>query len=102
VESGKTDSALLLLSKGAEINVCDAMMRNGLHLAIENGQLETLKALLEIPGCMKNLYSPDMQERVPLHCAAISDDVKVRDRILEWLQKCIQSKGMDKNSYKRN
>lgn len=54
------------------------MVRTCLHLAIENGQLETLKALLDVPDCIENLYSPDVQERVPLHYAAISSNVKVR------------------------
>ena len=53
-------------------------MKNCLHLAVENKYLATLNALLCDEKVLFNLNKPDLRERVPLHYAAIGQNVQVR------------------------
>jgi len=46
-------------------------------MAVENEHLETLRMLLEKRSLLWNLYAPDIDERVPLHYAAMVKDVRV-------------------------
>ena len=78
VAAGQTKSARLFLQRGADIKVCDINMKNCLHMAVENEHLETLRMLLKMRPVLRNLYRPDVKERVPLHYAAMVKDVKVR------------------------
>ena len=77
VAAGQTDCARLLLQRGADSKACDIYMKNCVHLAVENEHLETLHMLLEERSLLWNLYSPDVNERVPLHYAAMVKDVRV-------------------------
>ena len=52
-------------------------MKNCVHMAVENENLETLQMLLEERTVLWNLYRPDVNERVPLHYAAMVKDVRV-------------------------
>lgn len=77
VAAGQTKCARLLLRRGADFKACDINMKNCVHMAIENEHLETLTMLLEEKFLEKNLYSPDVYERVPLHYASMVKDVRV-------------------------
>lgn len=46
-------------------------------MAVENDHLETLQMLLEERSVLWNLYRPDVNERVPLHYAAMVKDIRV-------------------------
>lgn len=46
-------------------------------MAVENEHLETLHMLLEEKSILFNLYSPDVNDMVPLHYAAMVKDVRV-------------------------
>ena len=78
VASGQTESAQLLLECGADANACDIKMKNCIHLAVENEQLETLNMLLSNSNARENLYRSDVHERVPLHYASNNVNKKVR------------------------
>ena len=52
-------------------------MKNCIHMAVENENLETLQMLLEERSVLWNLYRPDVNERVPLHYAAMVKDIRV-------------------------
>ena len=77
VAAGQTKSARLFLQRGADIKASDIYMKNSIHMAVENGHLETLQMLLEERSVLWNLYRPDVNERVPLHYAAMVKDVRV-------------------------
>ena len=77
VAAGQTKSARLLLQRGADSKACDISMKNCVHMAVENEHLETLHMLLEERSVLLNLYSPDINEMVPLHYAAMVKDVRV-------------------------
>ena len=77
VAAGQTKCARLLFQRGADFKACDIYMKNCVHMAVENENLETLNMLLEEKYLLRNLYSPDVQERVPLHYAAMVKDVRV-------------------------
>ncbi|XP_031557742.1 transient receptor potential cation channel subfamily A member 1-like isoform X3 [Actinia tenebrosa] len=72
----------LLLGRGAQINAQDAYLKTCLHLAIENQNIEIVNLLLEYDSGLENLNSPDVQERVPLHYAALCKDVKCLKALL--------------------
>jgi len=77
VAAGQTNCARLLLQRGADIKACDIFMKNCIHMAVENENLETLQMLLEERSVLWNLYRPDVNERVPLHYAAMVKDIRV-------------------------
>ena len=52
-------------------------MKNCIHVTVENEYLETLRMLLKEKSVFWNLYGPDVKGRVPLHYAAIVNDVRV-------------------------
>lgn len=82
VAAGQTKCARLLFQRGADFKACDIYMKNCVHMAVENENLETLNMLLEEKYLLRNLYSPDVQERVPLHYAAMVKDVRIMDALL--------------------
>jgi len=82
VAAGQTKCAQLLLRRGADFKACDINMKNCVHMAIENEHLETLTMLLEEKFLERNLYSPDVYERVPLHYASMVKDVRIMDTLL--------------------
>ena len=67
----------MLLQRGADVKASDIFMKNCIHLAVENENLETLQMLLEENSVLSNLYRPDVNERVPLHYAATVKDIRV-------------------------
>lgn len=77
VAAGQTECAQLLLQRGADFKASDIFMKNCIHMAVENEHLETLHMLLEEKSILFNLYSPDVNEMVPLHYAAMVKDVRV-------------------------
>lgn len=77
VAAGQTKCAQLLLQRGADFKASDIFMKNCIHMAVENEHLETLHMLLEEKSILLNLYSPDVNEMVPLHYAAMVKDVRV-------------------------
>ncbi|XP_048577879.1 transient receptor potential cation channel subfamily A member 1-like isoform X2 [Nematostella vectensis] len=82
VAAGRTENAMVLLEKGADITANECNMKNCLHLAVEGDNLDTLKTLLEHTGCEENLYTRDIQERVPLHYASESCNIKILEAIV--------------------
>ena len=77
VATGNVDTARMLLESGTDVHACTKDMKNCLHLAVENGRLEMVELLLGNTEVKDNLYRSDILERVPLHNAAISPNVKV-------------------------
>lgn len=77
VAAGQTTCARLLLQRGADTKASNIYMKNCLHMAVENEHLETLNMLLKQRPILRNLYRPDVNERVPLHYAAMVKDVRV-------------------------
>lgn len=77
VAAGSVESAQLFRESGADVQACTSDMKNCLHLAVDNGHLEMLQLLLEREKVSENLYKSDARERVPLHNAAISPNIKV-------------------------
>ena len=77
VAAGSVESARLFMESGADVGACTSEMKNCVHLAVENGHLEMVELLLENTEATENLYRSDALERVPLHFAAISPNIKV-------------------------
>ena len=78
VAAGHLESASVLLKLGADISATDLLMKTCVHIAIENEQLKMLDMLLESrPGTL-NLHRADLWDKVPLHYAAKTKDIKVK------------------------
>ncbi|XP_078375252.1 uncharacterized protein LOC144658662 isoform X2 [Oculina patagonica] len=82
VAFGHIDSAMVLLKLGADVNSTDLLMKNCVHIAVENEHLKLLAMLLESYSGTKNLYKTDLWDRVPLHYAAKSKDIKILELVL--------------------
>ena len=78
VAAGHTDSARVLLQLGAEATATDLLLKTSVHLAVENEHLTMLTMLLESRSGTNNLTKADIWDRVPLHYAAKSKDIKVK------------------------
>ena len=83
VAAGHIGSARLLLKLGADLNATDLLMKTCVHIAVENEQLKMLSMLLDSRPRTTVLYKADLWDRVPLHYAAKSKDVKVKTLIYE-------------------
>ena len=77
VAAGSVESALIFRESGADVHASTSDIKNCLHLAVDNGHLELLQLLLEDKKTSENLYKSDARERVPLHDAATSPNIKV-------------------------
>jgi len=77
VAAGSAESAQLLRESGADVHASTSDIKNCIHLAVDNGHLEMLQLLLEDKKTSENLYKSDARERVPLHNAATSPNIKV-------------------------
>lgn len=77
VACGQTAAAEFLLQAGADAHAVDLSMKNCIHMAVENQQLETLNMLLDKEEVSENLCRTDVFERIPLHYAAFNDNHKV-------------------------
>ena len=82
VAAGRVESARFFLESGADVRACTSEMKNCVHLAVENGHLEMVELLLKNTEVTENLYRSDAWERVPLHNAAISPNIKVSNLLL--------------------
>lgn len=78
VAAGHIDSVRVLLKLGADVNATDLLMKTCVHIAVENEQLKMLAVLLQSRPGITNLYKADLWDRVPLHYAAKSKDIKVK------------------------
>ena len=78
VATGHVSSARVLLKLGADVNATDLLMKTCVHVAVENEQLKMLAMLLKSRPGTTNLYKADLWDRVPLHYAAKSTDIKVK------------------------
>ena len=74
VAAGHIDSARIL----ADVDATDLLMKTCVHIAAENEQFKMLEELLQSPLGKTNLYKADLWDRVPLHYAAKSKDIKVK------------------------
>lgn len=79
VAAGHTDSARELLQLGADTTATDLLLKTSVHLAVENEHLTMLTMLLESRSGTNNLNKADLWDRVPLHYAAKSKDIKVKN-----------------------
>ena len=79
VAAGSVEGARFFLESGADVRACTSEMKNCVHLAVENGHLEIVQLLLNNTEATENLYRSDTWERVPLHNAAISPNIKVQN-----------------------
>ena len=86
VAAGSVESARLFLDSGTDVHACTLDMKNCLHLAVDNGHLEMLQLLLEHKKASENLYKSDGFDRVPLHNAATSPNIKVPKDCFCFLQ----------------
>ena len=77
VAAGHVESARLLLKRGADISAADLLMKTCVHIAVENEHLKMLAMLLETRSGANNLNNKDLLDRVPLHYAAKTKDIKV-------------------------
>ena len=77
VAAGSAESAQLLRESGADVHASTSDIKNCIHLTVDNGHLEMLQLLLEDKKTSENLYKSDARERVPLHNAATSPNIKV-------------------------
>jgi len=82
VAAGSVESARLFLESGADVRACTSEMKNCVHLAVENGHLEMVELLIQNAEATENLYRSDAWERVPLHDAAISPNIKILEILL--------------------
>ena len=78
IAAGHIESVRVLLKLGADVNLTDLLMKTSVHIAVENEQLKMLALLLESRQGTRNLYKADLWDRVPLHYAAKSKDIKVK------------------------
>ena len=77
VAAGHVDCARVLLKIGADFSAADLHMKTCLHIAVENEHLEMLSMLLESRAGVSCLNRGDLKDRVPLHYAAKTRDIKV-------------------------
>lgn len=77
VAGGHVESARLLLNRGADISATDLLMKTCVHIAVENEHLNMLVMLLDKRAGANNLNKGDMFDRVPLHYAATTGEIKV-------------------------
>lgn len=78
VAAGHVEAARALLQHGADISATDLLMKTCVHLAVENERFKMLAMLLETRAGTNNLSKADLWDRVPLHSAAITKDIKVK------------------------
>ena len=77
VAAGHVDCARVLLKIGADLSAADLHMKTCLHIVVENEHLEMLSMLLESRAGVSCLNRGDLKDRVPLHYAAKTRDIKV-------------------------
>ena len=90
VAAGHVDLARVLLKRGADISAADLLMKTCVHIAVENEHLEMLAMLLETRPGANNLSKKDLLDRVPLHYAAKTKDIKVTKHSRYYSQNILQ------------
>ena len=90
VAAGHVESARLLLNRGADISATDLVMKTCVHIAVENEHLKMVVMLLGKRAGVNNLNKGDMLDKVPLHYAATTDEIKVllKDRLNQQVLPC--------------
>ena len=71
-----TEVALLLISRGADVNALDAGRHTPLHIAAENGLIDAVKALLDSGA---DAHAVDADDKTPLSRAAARNRSDVVD-----------------------
>ncbi len=78
VAGGRTDVALLLIQRGAEVNAPDSGRHTPLHIAAENGDAAVVQALLTHGA---DAHAVDAEDRTPLARAAARNHAAIVDLI---------------------
>ena len=78
VAGGRTDVALLLIQRGAEVNARDSGRHTPLHIAAENGNAAVVEALLTHGA---DPHAVDAEDRTPLSRAAARNHAAIVDLI---------------------
>jgi len=78
VAGGHTGAALLLIARGAAVNVADAGGHTPLHIAAEAGYVPIVKALLDRGA---DPHAVDAEDKTPLSRAAARNHTEVIDAI---------------------
>ena len=78
VAGGHVDGSLLLIERGAPVNVADAGGHTPLHIAAEAGYVPIVKALLDRGA---DAHAVDAEDRTPLARAAARNHTEVIDLI---------------------
>ena len=105
VEEGHRDVATLLLGMGADPLIRDRTGWNAFHHAVNSGNLDTIRLLLEQPTAMEGVQVLCREGRTPLQLAEllseeldnIAEEVNSSTRwsqIVEMLQRWIQKKSL--------
>ncbi|XP_068755474.1 transient receptor potential cation channel subfamily A member 1-like [Montipora capricornis] len=82
VAAGQVESARLLLNHGADISATDLLMKTCVHIAVEYEHFNTLDMLLDRRSGVNNLSKGDVFDRVPIHYAATTKDIKILELVL--------------------
>ena len=77
---GHTDIALLLIDRGANVNLVDAGRHTPLHIAAENGLADVVRALLNRGA---DPFAVDAEDRTPLARAAARNRNEIVDLLNE-------------------
>jgi len=76
VAGGRTDVALFLIERGADVNATDSGRYSPLHIAAENGNLRVVEALLARGA---DTHAVDSEDKTPLSRAAARNHTAVVD-----------------------
>lgn len=82
VAAGHVDSARVLLDLGADFSATDLHMKTCVHIAVEHEHLDILSMLLGGRPGINCLNKGDLRDRVPLHYAANTTDIKILELLL--------------------
>ncbi|MBC6401410.1 MAG: ankyrin repeat domain-containing protein, partial [Ekhidna sp.] len=75
------DAILMLIAEGADVNAKDNSGRTVLMLAVIDGQIAAINALLKVSGIMVNIEGPNGD--TALHLAALSDYTAIVNALLK-------------------
>ena len=78
VAGGRTDVALLLIQRGAEVNAADSGRHTPLHIAAENGNAAVVESLLTHGA---DAHAVDAEDKTPLSRAAARNHSTIVDLI---------------------
>ena len=75
-KNGHIRIANALLKHGAKVTTKELKLKNALHFAVENGNLEMAMFLVE--RCKKLIHAKDEGQHSPVHYAARSGNLEVK------------------------